>query len=137
MHAVFLLKRNWETTEPEPEERSGGNLIYASSYIVHQCDLNLFYSSQWWKVDILITFIWKNSLQFLKHGSLQDIQLDDLNDFTLTDKAMTAMGMSDNEKLAIYSVVAGVLHLGNIAFEEDHDDKKGEHFFLYSLTCDF
>jgi myosin-6 len=59
---------------------------------------------------------------------LQDIQLDDVNDFTLTDKAMSAMGMTDNEKLAIYSVVAGVLHLGNVCFEEDLDDKKGACF---------
>ncbi|ELT99775.1 hypothetical protein CAPTEDRAFT_154601 [Capitella teleta] len=67
----------------------------------------------------------QKSAQFLKHGSLLDIQLDDQNDFGLTDRAMSSMGMSDNEKLAIYSVVAGVLHLGNICFEDDHDDKKG------------
>ena len=61
----------------------------------------------------------------MKHGSLHDIQLDDQRDFQLTDSAMTSMGMSDDERLAIYTVVAGVLHLGNIAFEEDDKGQKG------------
>jgi myosin-6 len=65
-------------------------------------------------------------VQFLKHGSLHDIQLDDCKDFGLTDKAMTSMGLSDAEKLAIYTTVAGVLHLGNVAFEENVEDSKGK-----------
>jgi len=52
-------------------------------------------------------------------GGLRDIQLDDVGDFELTDQAMTHMGLSDSEKLAIYGIVAGVLHLGNIMFEDD------------------
>ena len=40
------------------------------------------------------------------------------------------MGLSDKERLAIYSVVAAVLHLGNIEFEEIVDDSRGE--LLYS-----
>ena len=67
-----------------------------------------------------------SALQFLRHGSLRDIQLDDKNDFNLTDKAMTMMGMSEAEKLGIYTVVAGVLHLGNVEFEENTEDSKGE-----------
>jgi hypothetical protein len=63
--------------------------------------------------------------QFLKFGSLRDIQLDDAKDFTVTDDAMTKMGMTANEKFAIYMVIAGVLHLGNIAFEENTEDRKG------------
>ena len=42
------------------------------------------------------------------------------------DNAMTLMGMEPGEKTAIYTIVAGVLHLGNIAFEDNHDDTKGE-----------
>ena len=69
----------------------------------------------------------------MKHGSLNDIQLDDVRDFGRMDKAMTSMGMNENEKLAIYTVVAGVLHLGNIYFEEDEKDPKGmfNEFSLY------
>ncbi len=46
-----------------------------------------------------------------------------MRDFTRTDKAMTQMGMTEDEKLAIYTIVAGVLHLGNIEFEEDEGAK--------------
>jgi myosin-6 len=38
---------------------------------------------------------------------------------------MTAMGLPDSEKLAIYMTVAGVLHLGNVTFEESAEDTKG------------
>jgi len=61
----------------------------------------------------------------VKHGSLKDIQMDDIADFKLTDDAMTHMGLSDADKLAIYTIIAGVLHLGNVSFEESHDDSTG------------
>lgn len=38
---------------------------------------------------------------------------------------MGRLGLSDTEKLGIYSLVAAVLHLGNIAFEEIPDDVRG------------
>ena len=65
-------------------------------------------------------------VQFLRNGSLRDIQLDDVKDFEKMDNAMTAMGMEQNEKLAIYTVIAAVLHLGNIAFEDNHEDSRGK-----------
>jgi len=61
----------------------------------------------------------------VKHGSLRDIQMDDIADFKLTDDAMTHMGLSDVDKLAIYTIIAGVLHLGNVSFEESSDDTTG------------
>ena len=63
--------------------------------------------------------------QFLKSGSLHDIQLDDVRDFKLTDHAMTTLGIGEEEKLHIYTIVAGVLHLGNVLFEEEQDGTKG------------
>ena len=36
---------------------------------------------------------------------------------------MTHLGLSDAEKLAIYGIVAGVLHLGNAMFEDDPGSK--------------
>ena len=33
-------------------------------------------------------------------------------------KAMDTMNMTDNEQLAVMQIVAGILHLGNIAFQE-------------------
>uniref|UniRef100_T1IYX2 Myosin motor domain-containing protein n=1 Tax=Strigamia maritima TaxID=126957 RepID=T1IYX2_STRMM len=35
------------------------------------------------------------------------------------------MGLSEKERFSIYAVVAAVLHLGNIAFEDNPDDSKG------------
>lgn len=61
----------------------------------------------------------------MKKGCLRDIQLDDISDFQLTDGAMTHMGMSNEEKHSIYSTIAGVLHLGNITFEDPLDDTTG------------
>jgi len=54
--------------------------------------------------------------------------MDDIADFRLTDDAMTHMGLSDADKLAIYTIIAGVLHLGNISFEESHDDSTGFNY---------
>ena len=68
----------------------------------------------------------------LKTGFLKDIQLDDARDFKVTDAAMASMGMSDNERMSIYTVVAAVLHVGNITFEEDHNDKKGTLLLMYN-----
>ena len=38
---------------------------------------------------------------------------------------MDHVGLSGEEKADIFRVVASVLHLGNIAFEENSRDKKG------------
>jgi len=67
--------------------------------------------------------LFRLSFQFVQKGGLHDIQLDDVSDFKLTDDAMTQMGLNEAEKLGIYGIVAGVLHLGNISFEEDPDSK--------------
>ena len=39
---------------------------------------------------------------------------------------MDHVGLSGEEKADIFRVVASVLHLGNIAFEENSRDKKGK-----------
>lgn len=67
----------------------------------------------------------QKSREFLGKGALRDIQLDDQADFLKTDAAMSHMGMSDGEKLSIYVIVAGVLHIGNVNFEEDDKSSKG------------
>ena len=60
--------------------------------------------------------------------------MDDVSDFKLTDDAMSHMGLSDSEKLAIYTIIAGVLHLGNVSFEDNTDDTKGIHFWMLSFA---
>lgn len=54
----------------------------------------------------------------MKLGALKDPQLDDVGDFNRMCMAMKKIGLDDTEKLNLFRVVAGVLHLGNIDFEE-------------------
>lgn len=54
----------------------------------------------------------------MKSGPLKDPLLDDHGDFSRMCVAMKKIGLDDTEKLDLFRVVAGVLHLGNINFEE-------------------
>ncbi|KAG7257197.1 hypothetical protein CRUP_014208, partial [Coryphaenoides rupestris] len=54
----------------------------------------------------------------LKTGPLKDPLLDDQGDFNRMCGAMKKIGLNDGEKLDLFRVVAGVLHLGNVDFEE-------------------
>jgi myosin-6 len=67
----------------------------------------------------------QKSQDHLKKGALKDPLLDDYNDFNALDQALTRLGLSNAQKLEIYSLVAAVLHLGNISFEENPGDAKG------------
>ncbi|KAG5872399.1 hypothetical protein JTB14_017420 [Gonioctena quinquepunctata] len=60
-----------------------------------------------------------------KDGPLRDILLDDVEDFLALDQALSCLGMTDSERLQIYTTVAAVLHLGNIEFEENPEDTRG------------
>uniref|UniRef100_A0A4W4DWD8 Unconventional myosin-VI n=1 Tax=Electrophorus electricus TaxID=8005 RepID=A0A4W4DWD8_ELEEL len=60
----------------------------------------------------------RKSSEHTKAGSLKDPLLDDLGDFKRMCGAMKKIGLDDTEKLNLFRVVAGVLHLGNIDFEE-------------------
>uniref|UniRef100_A0A3B3WCE3 Unconventional myosin-VI n=1 Tax=Poecilia mexicana TaxID=48701 RepID=A0A3B3WCE3_9TELE len=60
----------------------------------------------------------RKSSEHSKAGPLKDPLLDDHGDFTRMSVAMKKIGLGDTEKLDLFRVVAGVLHLGNIDFEE-------------------
>uniref|UniRef100_A0A3P9A6M1 Unconventional myosin-VI n=1 Tax=Esox lucius TaxID=8010 RepID=A0A3P9A6M1_ESOLU len=60
----------------------------------------------------------RKSPEYLKAGPLKDPLLDDQGDFNRMCGAMKKIGLDDTEKLDLFRVVAGVLHLGNIDFEE-------------------
>lgn len=59
------------------------------------------------------------------NGSLHDPILDDVQGFAAMDQALSRLGLSDAEKMEIYTMVAAVLHLGNITFEDNPEDTKG------------
>ena len=66
------------------------------------------------------------SPQYLNPASLTDPAIHDAEEFKVLEQSMDHVGLSGEEKADIFRVVASVLHLGNIAFEENSRDKKGE-----------
>lgn len=61
----------------------------------------------------------------MANGPIRDPILDDYDDFQQLDEALSRLGMSETTKLEIYALVAGVLHLGNVSFEENPEDVRG------------
>ncbi|KAB0800582.1 hypothetical protein PPYR_06322 [Photinus pyralis] len=59
------------------------------------------------------------------HGPLNDTIVDDVENFQVLDKALLNLGLNDSERQQIYSMVAAVLHLGNINFEDNPEDTRG------------
>ena len=47
---------------------------------------------------------------------------------------MDAVGISIKTKMDIYRVVAAVLHLGNVNFEENTKDKKGDLWIRFLVS---
>ncbi|XP_074625951.1 unconventional myosin-VI-like [Acropora palmata] len=62
---------------------------------------------------------------YLKQGSIKDKNLDDVADYRRMDDSMNKVGFSDEEKANIFKVVAAVLHVGNISFEDSADKDGG------------
>jgi myosin-6 len=59
---------------------------------------------------------------YLNKGITGEIQfLDDVKDFAVMEKSMHDCGLSGEEKSNVFRVSAGVLHMGNILFEESGD----------------
>lgn len=64
---------------------------------------------------------------------MKDPLLDDLGDFNRMVAAMKKIGLDDTEKLNLFKVVAGVLHLGNIDFEETGSTSGNHCFPIFTL----
>uniref|UniRef100_A0A8C6TLM7 Unconventional myosin-VI n=1 Tax=Neogobius melanostomus TaxID=47308 RepID=A0A8C6TLM7_9GOBI len=60
----------------------------------------------------------RKSPEYLKAGPLKDPLLDDHLDFSRMCDAMKKIGLDPSEKLDLFRTVAGVMHLGNVDFEE-------------------
>uniref|UniRef100_A0A8C5CCM1 Unconventional myosin-VI n=1 Tax=Gadus morhua TaxID=8049 RepID=A0A8C5CCM1_GADMO len=67
----------------------------------------------------------RKSPEHAKRGPLKDPLLDDKGDFERMCEAMKRIGLDDTEKLNLFRVVAGVLHLGNLDFEETGSSSGG------------
>lgn len=76
------------------------------------------------KSDSLIAKERKSALH-LKSGVLEDAIVDDLADFKAMKNALDHFGMSSADQQTVYQIVAAVLHIGNITFEDCLNDTRG------------
>ncbi|XP_008557651.1 myosin heavy chain 95F isoform X2 [Microplitis demolitor] len=67
----------------------------------------------------------QKSRNHLENGGLSDPILDDVDGFDAVDQAFTRLGLTEVERMEIYTMVAAVLHLGNIVFEDNPEDTRG------------
>lgn len=65
------------------------------------------------------------SKQHQTKGPLRDPVIDDVKGFAYTEQSLSHIGLDEQERMNIYGVVAAVLHLGNIKFEDDPEDSRG------------
>ncbi|PRD33328.1 UNVERIFIED_CONTAM: Unconventional myosin-Ic [Trichonephila clavipes] len=57
---------------------------------------------------------------YLSQGSCSKIRsIDDADQFSVVDKAMNVTDFTEDEQEAVFSIVASVLHLGNVGFVEE------------------
>lgn len=74
-------------------------------------------------------------LQYLKQGSITDPNLDDASDYRRMDESMNKVGFSGEEKANIFRVVAAVLHVGNISFEDSGDTEGIIYHIFFICKC--
>lgn len=74
-------------------------------------------------------------LQYLKQGSITDPNLDDASDYRRMDESMNRVGFSGEEKANIFRVVAAVLHVGNISFEDSGDTEGIIYHIFFICKC--
>ncbi|VDK54182.1 unnamed protein product [Anisakis simplex] len=65
------------------------------------------------------------SFNCLQVDDLHDAVVDDYADFHKLCKALLSIGLSEKESLQVFQIVAAILHLGNVQFDENTDDTKG------------
>lgn len=61
----------------------------------------------------------------IRNGAIQDQLIDDIKCYEQTDRALNNFGVTLEQKRSIYSIVASVLHLGNISFCDDLENSRG------------
>ena len=56
----------------------------------------------------------RKSKEHNKYGGLRDPIQDDVKNFHNVDNDLKNLGMTDSDRLAVYTTISSVLHLGNI-----------------------
>lgn len=96
--------------------------LHNPDHFKYLCGANQYFLTT--KTEKLVSNTQK-SKSHLSQGALHDPLLDDYNDFQELDQALSRLGIDNDLKLQIYSLVAAVLHLGNIRFEDNPEDTRG------------
>lgn len=61
----------------------------------------------------------QDTFHYLNQGSSPKVQgLNDLEEFDKTVTALTMLGFSNQDQVDLFKILAGILHLGNIQFEQ-------------------
>ena len=76
-------------------------------------------------IDIILGYWNPVFFQYLDSSSRLDHEMNDKEEYHNLIASMDCIGMTGQEKADLFRVVAAVLHLGNILFEDDTSDKKG------------
>lgn len=73
-----------------------------------------------------------SNYRYLSSSGLFTIQgKNDQEEFEITKNAMKTMGISDDDQHALFSALAGILHLGNVTFHsEEHPETHEPHAVL-------
>ncbi|XP_042231898.1 unconventional myosin-Va-like isoform X3 [Homarus americanus] len=65
----------------------------------------------------------QDNFHYLKQGRSPHIEgVDDAADFQETCRAFSLLGMNEATQEQMFTILAGILHLGNVTFEEDSGD---------------
>lgn len=67
----------------------------------------------------------RKSREHLSKGIVIDAIVDDVRDFKETESALAHFGVGDAQRVDIFKIVAAVLHLGNVGFEDSPEDTRG------------
>ncbi|XP_028177152.1 myosin heavy chain 95F isoform X6 [Ostrinia furnacalis] len=116
-HVFYLL-----CAGAPPELRSALNITKPDDYQYLKNGCTQYFTTA--ASEKKITASQKSKQQTAK-GGLRDPILDDVEDFQRLHQALTRVGLTEDEKKTVYSIVAAVLHLGNIEFEEDTGPRGG------------
>ena len=109
--------------------------------IIHQHDkernFHIFYqllSSDWSDKYFLSTF---DQYNFLNNKYIQCKDINDTDEFSLTLNAFNIMGFTEESIEHIFKIVASVLHLGNIQFDEEGSIIDNQHIEYISTLLHF